>query len=630
MITGYTEKAILSKLKWLCDMSRNSFDNKRNEIKQNYKDYHNQWQTRKVYDRTIKTMTKIIKSVHAKQELEVKTYLEWHSKREKAKSLDFLMADDFRINKRDTKNNMKIEHISCSWVWLEIQDFNRATQRGDYILAHPLTWLPDPSYDFNYWHQFHWFELNLPKDEIQYWGFVNIDKLQTKWEVKIAKKLESKLQKKTNIDIDEINRMRDNLTYEEKNTYWIILQFCRFDWVPYMIWTDSEHQTILSCKEITWVTKEQKANPYLIDFPVTVTYLLPNPHDVYGDNLFTLIGDDQKMRQLFLNWWVEIARDQAWLWMYAVIEWAVKNPQDLFNPAEDNRTYIRIDEKFAQIADRVIQPLRSDKNTPQDIYNQTQVMEREMFFKVWYDQWSAWVVEWSATATENIRAQKNQNQITSFNETYISQAEVDFWMKRLELYARYGEKKIKFRMSIGELYMKNDFTPGAIRSLLGTIVLKPISKIKAKKDERKQFYLMYGESLLKNAKTEMEKYNIWKNICECEWLDDYEIEDILFEPTELIKAKNDLDLINSDIDPEITDIYEDHRAFLSVIRTAKEWKIKDAYIAKRLALISEVPPQWAQTQEEWNTGNIAKSMAISNRLWQQDAPSLSNISPQWM
>jgi hypothetical protein len=54
-------------------------------------------------------------------------------------------------------------------------------------------------------------------------------------------------------------------------------------------------------EEITPTTKEQEDNPMEIDYPVTVTYFSDNPDDVFGESIFDILEDKQRMRQIFMN-----------------------------------------------------------------------------------------------------------------------------------------------------------------------------------------------------------------------------------------------------------------------------------------------------------------------------------------
>ena len=79
------------------------------------------------------------------------------------------------------------------------------------------------------------------------------------------------------------------------------MHFTRLDGVPYKVMLANERSLILSIEEIKAVTKEQEDNPMEIDFPVTVTYFSDNPDDVFGESVFDILEDKQRMRQTFMN-----------------------------------------------------------------------------------------------------------------------------------------------------------------------------------------------------------------------------------------------------------------------------------------------------------------------------------------
>ena len=622
----YTAKTLLEEINGWVTEARTAVKWKRAEIRKNYEMYHNKGADKKIYDRTIKTVVKVMQSVHTKYKPEMFFWVAWYNAEDTARSINELAKRDFKDDDRARKNKLKIEMIAVAGCSIEVQTWNELEERNESRLFHPLTWLPDPHWDINVWHQAHWLELEMSAEEIAYWGFVNISDAKTKADMATEKRVKSKIaQTWKNPDMEAVRSFQNNQKYSERNSYDIVFIEKRFNGILYHVFVANDCNLILWIREIGWVTKQNTKNPYSVKGTVTVTYLRENPFDAFGDSLFTLSGDKQAFRQMYLNWMAEIARQWAGYWTMIAKTWLVGNPEDLINPNPNWVTLIKADDNAD--VNSIATWLEPQRNT-QDVYNQQAQLRSEMFYELWYDEASVWKVTGNATLWENIKAQQNSNVLTEFNETYLTDWEQDYWTKWLHQYARHGTKALKYTMAVGNMYKEASFKISELKQAVDKIVITPVVQIEAQEEEARGFWTIYWPMYLEMAKTDYTKYQIQKKIAEANGLDEYEIEDIIEEPIDIFLWKMEVAMLNEwDKLPDIKDMDRDFRARLSEFRRAEDGINKQKAIAQTIeALMLSHEQQKEQQETPWNEqANIAMNAKVQQDLKNKE-PSLDDVN----
>lgn len=628
----YTQQQIASEIQNSIEQSKSFMTNFRDEILENYKDYNKKKDWRKILDRSIRTYVRIAQSLHTKYKPEVHFGVAWYDTEYETKSINELSKVSFKNTQRARKNKMKVESMCVAWVAIELQKWNEVEQENDYILVNALNWLPDPNRDPNYWFGFHHFELYMTAQEIAYWGFVNLEQVRSNKEKKVEKYVKEKFGtwQLSNWQMNELRTYMNTIDSAQDNIYEVVVSLYRFDGVPYWVFTHEwlEERTLLWCYEIKWVTKKHKKNPYTIEYPVTITWLRENPLRVVGDNFYTLSSEEQSFRQMYTNWMNEIARQSAGYWMLAYDSTFVRNPEVLIEPNEEGVTFVDID--MEQAGWSLPQWIQQDVVNA-DVYNMRNILEQEMWYKLGYDKSDAWVVEGDATLWEQVKAQKNRNTLTLFNETYFIDGELHFWQRWIEQLARYGKKKFNYVSSVDWLYTQAWLNAGNVSKLLDRIVIRHMSEIEDEKQKDKEFFTVFWPQLLQFAQREpsFTEYCILKDQMIAWWMDEYKVEKYLNEPMELYTGQVAYKMILDGKTPKVR-IDEDHKALLTMIRSLPVSKEKVKYTTMLLDAITNKISKTQQQAQEWQTpwqeqANIAMNAKVQEQQANQE-PSLEDVT----
>lgn len=624
---GYNEAQVVEEINLSVEDSRSFMQTYRDEILDNYKDYNKKKDWRKILDRSIRTYVRIAQSLHTKYEPEVVYWVAGYDANYETKSLNELSKKSFVDMDRARKNKLKVESMCVTWVGIELQKWNDADSENDYILVNTLNRLPSPSRDPNYWFDYHHFELYMTAQEIAYGWFINLDRVRSNKEKKIQKYVQDNFGSGnlSSHQSQQLKNYMNTIDNSEDNIYEIIVSLYRFDGVPFWVFTHGKE--LLGCYEIKGVTKKHKNNPYTIEYPVTITWLRENSLRVVGDNFYTLAWEEQSYRQMYTNWMNEIAKQGAWYGTMAFDSTFVRNPEVLTEPNPDGVTYIDVD--MEQAGNSLPQRIQQD-SVNNDVYNMRQTLASEMWFKLGYDQSDAWVVEWDATLGEQVKAQKNRNTLTLFNETYFIDGEINFWNRWIEQLARYGRRKLTYTSSVDGLYTQSDFSAAKIRSILDKVVIRHISVIEEEQRKDKEFFTVFWPQLLEFAQREpnFTEYSILKDQMIAWWMDEYKIEKYLNEPLELYTGQVAYRMILEGKTPDIS-IEGDHKALLTMTRSLPLSKEKVKYTTKLLDAITQKPkpqPQQMQGQAPWQEqANIAMNMQVQEQQANKE-PSLQDVT----
>jgi len=628
---GYSEEQVVQEIRNSVEQSKLFMDPYRNEILNNYKDYNKKQDSKKILDRSIRTYVRIAQSLHTKYQPEVYFGVAWYDAEYETKAINELSKKSFKETQRARKNKLKVESMCISWVSIELQKWNDIEDNNDYILINTLSWLPSPQRDPNYWFDYHHFELYMTAQEIAYGGFINLDSVKSKKEIKKEKYIRDNFWQ-WNLNWSQIKQLKDyvnTINNSENNIYEIIVSLYRFGWVPYWVFTHKgwDVSSLLWCYEIKWVTKKHKRNPSTIEYPVTITWLRENALRVVWDNFYTLSAEEQSFRQMYTNWMNEKARQSAWYGIMAIDSTKVRNPEVLFEPNPDWITVVDIDyDEWWQMPQWVQQDAIDN-----DVYNMRNILEQEMWYKLWYDRSDTWVVEWNATLGEQIKAQKNRNALTLFNETYFIDGEAHFWSRWLEQLARYGKKKFNYISSVDWLYTQAWLNVWQLNKIVDRIIVKHISEIEEEKRKDKEFFTIFWPQLLEFAQREpsFTEYSILKDQMIAWGMDEYKIEKYLNEPMELYTWQIAYRMILEWKSPKV-EIDEDHKALLTMIRPLPMSKEKIKYTTKLLDAITNKISKAKQMQAPWQApwqaqANIAMNAKVQEQQANQE-PSLQDVT----
>lgn len=629
-----SKESILEQVRSESRQSKEMVNQFRSDYARHIEDFHKRWDDVKIYDRSIKTLVGIVQAIHAKSEVEVDFCLIWEQpSNSRINALKALAERDFKKGKRSLKNKQKIEDAWVAGAAVELQVWNGMTKCNDSLLMNPADWIFS-SYNINYGFSYHGFEMSMGKYELMASWFLNTDNIKTKKREKIEKEMErlrKEWYKGGNLYNSKEIQAIVNRSSRDDDLYSILLWITRLDGVPYMIYCDASMSEILKIEEVKAVTKEQEEMPRTIPFPVTVSRWFFNPARPTGDSVFDLVGDKQYHREEIMNLNLHKVREIA-MWGDFLVDADVIDLTDLQRPSRTGKRLIPYDS--SKWGDPFRQVPRD--NVSQEAFMMPETLQGELFYNSGYDRAAAWITgEAGLTATENVRAQKNANLLTLSKEDYFAVYDEDYYYTWLCQYARSWETEFKVPTSIGDVYMEVKITASEIKQMLPSIVIEPISKKKREQEKKQQVAQMFYWQWKQAAKTEYTSYLVDKWAMEAQWLNEYDIEDLLDEPLELIQGKLDVALINNneEVKREIDVMNEDHQAYLNIYRTAKDNKRKRSAITKRLmAQVEKKKAMWVQQQQQeqqqWNNAmqNVAMAQSMQQQTQESKAPSALDVT----
>jgi len=218
----------------------------------------------------------------------------------------------------------------------------------------------------------------------------------------------------------------------------------------YFLVFDSEVKNILKCEEIEAISKSEKEDNSLVQFPIALNYYSPTRHDPFGVSVCDLAEDKQRAKSVFKN--LRIAAAKAGLYpMYLYNKQKILNRRDLdfaFN-------------KFIAVAGDVdqgtIQPLQKAPLNLDQVLNSEQSLDRDVEIATGADATTSGVTSaQSKTLGEVEQTQANANLRFMLGSRINGWGDKAFWRFWYRLYKQNfksaSKKIIRIKSAIGNQY----------------------------------------------------------------------------------------------------------------------------------------------------------------------------------
>jgi hypothetical protein len=343
--------------------------------------------------------------------------------------------------------------IKCINGW----DKDRAVPIVEYLDT--LSWLPDP-FGHTDVKNFRWhgFEVEYTKSKMleEGSGFFNIDKL----EFEAAKKDRSSNQEKSrqarndNSLLNDVNfnDVGDDKVFDCVDLFTSI-QGDDGIFRKYIITVDNDCTTLVRCEELEAITTEEKNNPNLVPFPLTLHYYSPRRGDPYGTSVPDIAEDKQKARSLLKN--LRIAFRKSVLYpMYLYDVEMVKNKRDLnfgYNK------FIPVRSKSGVSVSSAVVPMNKAIGYQGETMNDEESLQQDAQRSTGTTNIVQGMAQTGVTATSDQQAQANANLRFLLKIKINNWGEKRFWFLWYRMYKAYfadnSKKVIELQSTFGEKFL---------------------------------------------------------------------------------------------------------------------------------------------------------------------------------
>ena len=383
-------------------------------------------------------------------------------------------------------------------------------------------------------------------------------------------------------------------------------------------------------------------------FPLSLDYWKPKKGMPHGVRLYDLWARKQKVLSLLLNLAVKKSVRSSLGNHLVVDEKAVKNKAQLRQLTEFPEI-ILVDTDWGQKnTSNVVTELQRSQ-VPADNYNVQEMIKWLSYEETSIGPNQLWVSpQWNQTATEIKDNATNSNIRLSLSNRVSMWFYKDFRRKWLMMYQfhfpKNGKKTVAISREFGDKYLT--FTNKYL-NFSNDPHIKTVSKFDLEQKNKQQFsnhvvLHTYIQQLAAQPEIPLEVRLSMRKALRLMWYPEDEIIDYVKESVEEMEAKDQLRLLNNDIELEPLDpsqIDEKHEDYLHVYRQAKANKATQAAVWDRIRMLKERKKKEREqllkaTQQENNASNTVNWQANSmgnqmaaNMIQQgnQTQPSLSDI-----
>lgn len=409
----------------------------------------------------------------------------------------------------------------------------------------------------------------------------------------------------------------NNETTEEPYKY-VYNHYTKFDGRKFLITTNydmSDIGRIVPIDSILQSETEETLRPW------SLTYYNPEEFNPYGGSVMDITEDKQRVLSKLLNLAVKRSIRSSVGGTRVYNKMKIPNRSALANLTEDPKI-IGVDLKQWETLDNIIKEIEMSQ-LPNDNNN---VSEQIQYFSKLATSLDPVTVGISApgtqTATETQQMQANANVILGLSNYIDFLGEKDFWRKRMKMIKQNlsGKKVIRITNGLGTKTMfirkwdiKTKYDPD--------ITISSRNEENAKNAKTSQMVTaMIGTLPEWYGKT----YALRKMFI-LNGMDEDEASVFVPETSEEIQAKQQLELLNRNIDVwPVTDIMEDHDAYIAIFRQWQDTPAKDRAMQARLMAKVEkdkqMRNQWQDTPaKDKSTSNTSQSMLMANALQKDKA-----------
>lgn len=300
--------------------------------------------------------------------------------------------------------------------------YNKNKKIMEYLNISPLYWKPDPNgnpLDDNY--KFHFFDMTSTLSELMSVNKVNKD---TYFNLDLIQEdpddREGHNEKKTK------RLLQDQQLYRDR--FRITQAYMEINGRKYLITLANQNSLIIRWEEIKAVTPEEKKDPSMIPFPISVTNLFPLEDDPFGMGYAELILDYQNAKNRLMNLAVIKEQENAGFEQVLVDIGKIANLELLTEKAENGRIYIPAEGDTWPLSN-AIAPIRSDRVDPNTV-NLIDKLDFEAQMETGMTALQRGVGTQPGTTFGEAKIQQiNSNIKFSLNAELIAYGEEDFWKK---------------------------------------------------------------------------------------------------------------------------------------------------------------------------------------------------------
>lgn len=309
--------------------SRSYVSTKREAFRDRIKLYNNQRRQRdKIGDNSIYNIINTLLAVYYTDEVQIGFVGREFGDVEKASNLENLYKFDHEEMEMDVTNYLVQWDRFFFGVGIKLlAEWNKKTQTPVARTISPLSWLPDP-HGFLMMKNFRYsgFEVEYLESQLTAKnGFFNVDKLPSCSGVDKSSETEQ-----SRAALNEAHNLNDDgsLNKESQKVYQMIDLFTCLNGKKYLITVNNDCTEIYRAEEIEPVTDEEKSDPSLVEFPVTLHYYSPDRTDPFGVSVPDLIEDKQRAKSVIKNLRVAIKKADLYP-MYLYNRDKILNKRDL-------------------------------------------------------------------------------------------------------------------------------------------------------------------------------------------------------------------------------------------------------------------------------------------------------------
>lgn len=577
----------------------------------------------------MKTLFYIIENLLAlyyTDELKIEFSNRKYNAKEQAKNLNKLASFDYQEMKKDIMDYEIQMNRFVRWVGIVAQigwDEYRSVPLRQVIDTR--SWIPDPMgwFDPDKF-RFYWFEWVITKDELKnnpQYNQEQVEKLVA-WEWYEERKTRERVNTASNV-----NFKSDDLEWDNK-IFDIYHHFTTFEWKKYVFTLWDERKTLLRAEEIKPTCEEEKKNPSLISFPVSLFYFSPQKFKPFWNSIVDLLQDKHRYKNILANLAFIREKDAA-LWDDVLFDTNLIKSSDITRPTMGKK-FIPVDWRRGNMGAAM---MAIPKNpTPSSTYTFEQFLDRNIEMTVGIDARQIWVAwDRSITATEAQMLQANNNLKAIFKNRINNVWEKKFWELWYKSYRKNfstAKKKI-IRISDSFWWQNIEFTKkDFITSEDPDIVIKSKTEVKAEREWKKRdlMPLLMNKTQDPNAPVVSRKI-AERKLYELNWMSDEEIEAICPYTYEELDAMQKLELINMGLPEwaEIDNANVDHQTYITIFQRAIDNDIKFAAIEARKQMIIDL---WLnQQQTGWNQMTNQLESQMVNQA--QNQTQNLNVESRW-
>jgi len=514
-------------------------------------------------------------------------------------------------------------HEWMFWVSILVKDKWSKTNCPTWSVKDPLSWFPDKKWWLttrNF--RFMYFESEVPSYSLKEKdGYFNIDiaKESTKSDITIQNDIA--YAKPRNLQTSVADAL-----YDGNENVSIIEGYTRIDGVPYLVSLANDCSVIIRCEKLKAVTKAEKEDETLIEFPVILRYISPIPNDPFGISLADLVEDSQMAMTILKNLKLIREKDLA-LGDTMLVSKKVKNRTDLLKaPSLTQRRFVPVD---SDDVNGLIATLPKSQGSS-DYYNFEQQLRWDAQLATGISNVQAGVTEdTKRTASEIQAAQRNANARFLLWFQIALVADKDFWKLWYRCYQEYMSETDKKFVRLTRWLTPTQTT--LQRKDIATIedpdvVLDSEENIKRiHNDIRDAWMASYNFYMQDTTIPEIAKalfkrkyYQIVLKISKEEAYQKIPPSASELTAWEDVKAINKWEMIY----PEE---WDDNYTFLMIYQSAEDSKEKWASIEMRKLAIIMKQVQ-ASAEQGSQTGNQVQAQVQNNMMTQSNQPQNQNLS----